>query len=90
MKNLVGVPLPGQRWFSYVRYNRSYGAEMCIRDRVSYRGRDYMIADPNDPASPQNQYWNRDMFRLINALTSQVTVDISKFPIPEILQLHSD
>jgi hypothetical protein len=57
---------------------------------VSYRGRDYMIADPNDPASPQNQYWNRDMFRLINALTSQVTVDISKFPIPEILQLHSD
>jgi hypothetical protein len=58
--------------------------------QVSYRGRDYMIADPNDPASPQNQYWNRDMFRLINALTSQVTVDISKFPIPEILQLHSD
>ena len=26
VKNLVGVPLPGQRWFSYVRYNRSYGA----------------------------------------------------------------
>jgi len=24
--NLVGVPLPGERWFSYVRYNRSYGA----------------------------------------------------------------
>jgi hypothetical protein len=57
---------------------------------VNYRGHDYMIGDPSDPGSPQNQYWNRDMFRLINALTSQVTVDISKFPIPEILQLHSD
>jgi uncharacterized protein len=24
IKNLIGVALPGQRWFSYVRYNRSY------------------------------------------------------------------
>jgi hypothetical protein len=61
---------------------------------VNYRGHEYMIADgvpdPNHPASAENKYWNRDMFRLINALTSQVTVDISKFPLPEILQLHSD
>jgi hypothetical protein len=48
------------------------------------------VPDPNHPASAENKYWNRDMFRLINALTSQVTVDISKFPLPEILQLHSD
>ncbi|MGA7884442.1 MAG: patatin-like phospholipase family protein [Acidobacteriaceae bacterium] len=26
VKTLVGVPLPGQRWFSYVRYNRSFRA----------------------------------------------------------------
>jgi Patatin-like phospholipase len=26
VKDLIGVPLPGQRWFSYVRYNRSYGS----------------------------------------------------------------
>jgi hypothetical protein len=62
--------------------------------QVNYRGHDYMIADgipdPNHPAAAENRYWNRDMFRLINALTSQVTVDISKFPLPEILQLHSD
>jgi uncharacterized protein len=25
--SLVNAPLPGQRWFSYVRYNRSYKAE---------------------------------------------------------------
>jgi hypothetical protein len=28
------------------------------------------------------------MFRLIGQLTSQVTVDISKFPLPTTLQLH--
>ena len=35
----------------------------------------------------ENQYWNRNMFRLINELSSQVTVDISKFPLPAVLQL---
>jgi hypothetical protein len=38
----------------------------------------------------ENQYWNRDMFRLINQLSAQVTVDISKFPLPEILQLRTE
>lgn len=67
--------------------------------RVSYQDHDYLIADPKNAvalgggvstAIPQDNAWNRDMFRLINDLTSQVTVDISKFPLPEILQLHSD
>lgn len=57
---------------------------------LNYRGQDYLVSDPKNPTVLENQYWNRDMFRLINALTSQVTVDISKFPLPEILQLHSD
>jgi hypothetical protein len=30
------------------------------------------------------------MFRLINQLSSQVTVDISKFPLPDILQLRTE
>lgn len=38
----------------------------------------------------ENQFWNRDMFRLINELSSQVTVDISKFPLPNILQLRTE
>jgi hypothetical protein len=41
-------------------------------------------------ATPEEQSWNRDVFRLISQITSQVTVDISKFPLPQILQLHSD
>jgi hypothetical protein len=39
---------------------------------------------------PENKYWNRDMFRLINQLSSQVTVDLSKYPLPEILQLRTE
>lgn len=35
----------------------------------------------------ENQYWNRDMFRLIGELSSQVTVDTSKYPLPAVLQL---
>lgn len=56
---------------------------------VSYRGSNYLIADLKEPGDAENTYWNRDMFRLIGQLTSQVTVDISKFPLPEILQLHA-
>jgi hypothetical protein len=54
--------------------------------QVSYRGKIYRIADKKSADVADNQYWNRDVFRLINQLTSQVTVDISKFPLTEILQ----
>ena len=65
---------------------------------VSYRGQDYYVADPKSdsaldspyPFVSHNTYWNRDMFRLINELSSQVSVDISKFPLPEVLQLRTE
>ncbi len=57
---------------------------------VNYRGTNYFIADPEDPLVRENEYWNRDVFRLIGALTAQVTVDISKYPVPDILQLHTN
>ena len=53
---------------------------------LNYRGKDYRIVDQKTTEGTDNQYWNRDVFRLINQLTSQVTVDISKFPLTEILQ----
>ena len=63
---------------------------------VNYRGKEYVVADV-DPESVnpsefarENETWNRDMFRLINQLSSQVTIDISKFPPPELLQLHTN
>jgi hypothetical protein len=63
---------------------------------LKYRGRNYYIADSESsgtkgfPFVSDNQYWNRDMFRLINELSSQVSVDISKFPLPEVLQLRTE
>jgi hypothetical protein len=63
---------------------------------IDYRGKEYVVADV-DPGSVnlsefarENETWNRDMFRLIDELSSQVTVDISKFPLPEILQLRTE
>jgi hypothetical protein len=42
------------------------------------------------PAIPgQDASWNRDVFRLIAELSAQVTIDISKFPLPSILQLNT-
>jgi hypothetical protein len=64
---------------------------------VVYGHQTYAINDrpptednPNNPFAQENQYWNRDMFRLICELASQVTVDISKFPLPEVLQLRTE
>ncbi len=56
---------------------------------LNYRGTEYLIADPREVTIAENDYWNRDVFRLIGALTAQVTVDISKFPIANILQLNT-
>jgi hypothetical protein len=56
---------------------------------LNYRGTEYLIADPREASVAENDYWNRDVFRLIGALTAQVTVDISKFPIANILQLNT-
>jgi hypothetical protein len=56
---------------------------------LNYRGTEYLIADQHEAGVAENDYWNRDVFRLIGALTAQVTVDISKFPIANILQLNS-
>ncbi len=56
---------------------------------LNYRGTEYLIADPREANVAENDYWNRDVFRLIGALTAQVTVDISKFPIANILQLNT-
>jgi hypothetical protein len=56
---------------------------------LNYRGTEYLIADSKEAAVAENDYWNRDVFRLIGALTAQVTVDISKFPIANILQLNT-
>jgi len=56
---------------------------------IRYAGGNYEITDPvADPLDP-NVSWNRDIFRLLVALNSQVTVDISKFQ-QQVFQLRTD
>jgi hypothetical protein len=58
--------------------------------QLTYLNKNYMVADKSQPATPEGPSWNRDVFRLITQLTAQVTVDISKFPLQQTLQLHTD
>lgn len=57
--------------------------------QLEYFGETYKVADKwsDDPLEASS--WNRDVFRIITQLAAQVTVDISKFPLPEILQLRT-
>ncbi len=58
--------------------------------QLAYREKRYLVTDLSVPKTAEDLSWNRDVFRLISQLTAQVTVDISKFPLPQILQLHTD
>jgi hypothetical protein len=60
--------------------------QLTYRDN-SYAVTDYSAASPTNPSADMD--WNRDVFRLLTQLSAQVTVDISKFPLPSILQLST-
>ncbi len=53
---------------------------------LDYHGQSYQITDPVSGKIDEAASWNRDVFRLLTQLASQVSVDISKFPLPTIIQ----
>jgi len=57
--------------------------------QLTYGNEEFMVTDKTDATSTEELFWNRDLFRLLSQLTAQVTVDISKFPLPTLLQLHT-
>ncbi len=70
-----------------IRWNSSDGPTLSPLMSLSYRGTSYEITDPDTGKLDQQSTWNRDVFRLIVQLASQVSVDISKFPLPTSLQV---
>ncbi len=62
------------------RWTAAQGPTLRPLVKLSYSGKTYQITDlaNKSPLDPQGT-WNRDVYRLIVALNSQVTVDISKF-----------
>jgi hypothetical protein len=55
---------------------------------LDYLGQNYRVADERSDSPLKESSWNRDVFRLVAELSSQVTVDISKFPLPTVLQIR--
>ena len=54
---------------------------------LGYKGQTYLVTDPVTGKVDEAASWNRDVFRLLTELGSQVSVDISKFPLPTTLQV---
>ena len=70
-----------------IRWDSGDGPTISPLMSLSYRGTSYAITDPDTGKLDQQASWNRDVFRLIVQLASQVSVDISKFPLPTSLQV---
>lgn len=54
---------------------------------LDYHGQRYQITDPVSAQPDESASWNRDVFRLLVALSSQTSIDTSKFPLPTNLQV---
>jgi hypothetical protein len=54
---------------------------------LDYQGQSYQVTDAVTGQVNEAASWNRDVFRLLAALATQVSVDISKFPLPTTLQV---
>lgn len=54
---------------------------------LDYQGQSYQITDADTGQVDEAAAWNRDVFRLLTELSTQVSVDISKFPLPTTLQV---
>jgi len=54
---------------------------------LDYQGESYQITDSDTGKVDESASWNRDVFRLLAELATQVSVDISKFPLPTTLQV---
>ena len=54
---------------------------------LDYQGQSYQVTDEDTGRVDESASWNRDVFRLLTELGTQVSVDISKFPLPTTLQV---
>jgi hypothetical protein len=76
---LAQVPSLEQRPVLRTVWSDKSGHLLPPLETVRYAGKTYQITDPVADALDPTERWNRDTFRLMVGLGSQVTVDISKF-----------
>ncbi len=70
-----------------LRWDGSHEPLMDPLIALEYHGQTYQVTDPAGNKIDEAATWNRDVFRLLTELASQVSVDISKFPLPTSLQV---
>lgn len=73
------IPVDEQRPILRMMWNDKNGQLAPPVQTIHYSGKTYEITDPIVNPLDAGAHWNREVFRLLVALNSQVTVDISKF-----------
>jgi hypothetical protein len=83
---LASIPPPEDRPILHLRWDSSTNLISPLI-ALDYHGQSYQVTDPVSEKDGEQANWNRDVFRLLTQLASQVSVDISKFPLPTSLQV---
>lgn len=76
---LPQIPERQQRPILRTDWTKQKGDLLKPVAQLSYFGTTYQVTDAAGAASSLDSRWNRDVFRLLIDLSSQVTVDITKF-----------
>ena len=74
-------PILRLKWDDY------QGKLLPALNALEYQGQYYLVTDPDTGKVDEDASWNRDVFRLLAELATQVSIDISKFPLPTTLQV---
>jgi hypothetical protein len=70
-----------------LKWNDETGKTVPSLISLDYNGQKYEVTDLDTGLVDESASWNRDVFRLLTELGTQVSVDISKFPLPTTLQV---
>jgi hypothetical protein len=81
------IPESERRPILKLKWDDYHGPLLSPLVALNYQGDSYLITDPDTGKIDESASWNRDVFRLLAELGTQVSVDISKFPLPTTLQV---
>jgi len=84
---LSHVPESERRPILRLKWDGYQGQLLTPLLKLDYQGQTYIVTDPDTGNVDEDSSWNRDVFRLLAELATQVSIDISKFPLPTTLQV---
>jgi len=81
------IPETELRPILQLKWDGYKGKLLPALNALDYQGQSYLVTDPDTGRVDEEASWNRDVFRLLTELGTQVSIDISKFPLPTTLQV---